>query len=114
MFGSPRHRLGVRRYVAGAKDRHGNPVDSWSAAQEWRVWALAPGASAELVEAGRDGSRIAWTVYAPASADAPGERDRVLVGSDEFEVDGRPLDWTKGPWPSTVGGVVVALTRVEG
>lgn len=109
-----RHVLGVRRRQAGATDPHGNPVESYAAATDWPVWALAPGASAEPGQQGRDLSLIAWTVYAPKGEDAPGERDRVVVDGAEYEVEGRPADWTNGPWPHPTAGLVVELKRAEG
>jgi hypothetical protein len=29
-------------------------------------------------------------------------------------VEGRPADWTKGPWPHPTAGIVVELKRAEG
>lgn len=106
--------LGVRRRQEGATDSHGNPVATYSAAADWAVWALAPGASAEPGQQGRDLSLIAWTVYAPKGDDAPGVRDRVVLDGREFEVDGEHEDWTRGPWPHPTAGIVVLLRLAEG
>lgn len=106
--------LAVTRRVEGQPDRHGNPVVTYSAPYEWVVRALAPGASSEPTQPNRDASLIAWTVYSDASDDVPGERDHVFILGDEFEVVGRPADWTKGPWPHPTAGVVTELQRWEG
>jgi hypothetical protein len=106
--------LAVRRYQPGATDAHGNPVESWSESQPWVVRGYAPGAMAEPSEANRDLSLIEWTVYADANDSAPGERDLVVLEGDEYAVEGRPADWTKGPWPHPTAGIVVELKRAEG
>ena len=106
--------LGVRRFVDGAVDAHGNPVSSFAGPVGWLVWSLAPGANVEPGAANRDLSAVEWTVFAPAGGNAPGERDRVVVDGVEFEVEGRPADWTRSPFDRNVGGLSVMLRRVEG
>jgi hypothetical protein len=106
--------LQVRRRIKGDLDRHNNPTVTWSDPTPWTVRALAPGASSEPTEPNRDASLIVWTIYSDASADVPGEHDRVVVLGEEFEVVGRPSDWTKGPWHHPTAGVVTELQRWEG
>lgn len=106
--------LNVLRRTEGQPDSHGNPVPAWSAPQPWVVRGLAPGASTEPAQPNRDPSLIVWTVYSDASDNVPHEHDRVQVGGDDFEVVGRPQDWTKGPWPHPTAGVVTELQRWEG
>lgn len=106
--------LSVLRRIPGATDAHGNPVTAYGTGTQWEVWALAPGSMQEPGDPNRDLSLIVWTVYAPNNADAPTEYDRVIVDGEEFEVDGRPQDWTRGPWPHPTAGVVVELRRAEG
>jgi hypothetical protein len=101
-------------FIEGPPDRHKNPTVAWSQPTAWTVRALAPGASAEPPQPNRDASLIVWTIYSDASADVPAERDRVTVMGDEFEVVGRPADWTKGPWRHSTAGVVTELQRWEG
>ena len=36
------------------------------------------------------------------------------LGGEEYEVEGRPADWTHGPWPHPTAGIVVELKRAEG
>lgn len=107
--------LGVRRriVIAGVPDRHGNPTFTFSEPQPWPVWGIAPGA-AEPHEPNRDLSIVEWTVYAPMSPALPGELDRVILDDVEYEVEGRALDWTRGPWPHPTAGAVVELKRPEG
>lgn len=106
--------LAVRRYQSGSIDAHGNAVPSWGDPEPWIVRGYAPGAMAEPTEPNRDLSLIEWTVYADASDEAPRERDRVVLAGEEYAVEGRPADWTKGPWPHPTAGIVVELKRAEG
>lgn len=106
--------LGVKRRQAGATDAHGNPVVTYAAPTDWHVHGYAPGANVDPANPNRDLSLILWTVYAPASDEAPGELDKVVLDGVEYAVEGRPADWTKGPWPHPTAGIVVELKRAEG
>lgn len=108
--------LRVRRYQGEEEDAHGNQVPVWGDPQPWRVYYLAPGPSGEITDRTREEmTRIVWNIGAPKTSAAPGERDLVLIGDDEFQVEGRPLDYTRTPWPPhPTAGVVVELHRVEG
>lgn len=70
------------------------------------------GASPESVKQGREPSSVAATVYAP-TAPFTGA-DRVIIGTEVFEVIGDPVDWTDGPWENPVAGFVVELKRKAG
>jgi hypothetical protein len=107
--------LQVRRRQVGAKDKHGNKVTTYASPEPWTVRGYAPGANVEAnANLHRDLSIILWTVYADASDDAPGELDHVLINGVEYAVEGRPADWTHGPWHNPVAGIVVELKRAEG
>lgn len=107
--------LQVRRFSpAGEPDAHGNTAATYGDPESWVVRGLAPGAMDEPGNANRDLSLIEWTVYADANDSAPGERDLVLVDGDEFTVEGRPSDWTRGPWANPAAGLVIELRRAEG
>lgn len=106
--------LQVRRYSSSTKDAHGNTAAVFGEPQDWTVRGLAPGSMEEPGRTNRDLSVIEWTVYADRSNDAPTERDRVLVDNEEFSVEGRPSDWTRGPWATPGAGIVVELRRPEG
>jgi hypothetical protein len=108
---TPRWPLGVRRLVPGAKDAHGNPIASHAPPVEWLVYAYAPGANEEQ-GGNSDVSLVEWTVYAPVSDDAPGEFDLVRVEGVDYAVEGRPADWTRGPWENPLAGLVVQLKKV--
>lgn len=106
--------LQVRRLQLGAEDAHGNQAEAHGDPEPWTVRGYAPGANVENGDPHRDLSVILWTVYADVSADIPAERDLVVLGGVEYAVEGRPADWTKGPWANPVAGVVVELKRAEG
>ena len=106
----------LRSPTTGGEDAHGNPVSGWGDPRSWDVHAIAPGASEEPRKPNRDLSVIAWTVYGPKGGE-PGERDQVALPwapSEWFDIEGRPDDWTHGPWNLPVAGVVVELRRPEG
>ena len=103
----------VHRYTLGAADAHGNAAESWVAdVAPTLVHAVAPGASAEALQTGRDVSRVAWTVYAPTGT-VVAARDRIVWRGDLYFVNGEPRDYTFGPF-GRFGGVVIELRRTEG
>jgi hypothetical protein len=106
--------LKVKRRQNGSTDAHGNPTITYAAGVDWPVHGYAPGANVEPGQANRDLSLILWTVYAPAGGNAPGELDLVTLDGADYAVEGRPADWTKGPWPHPTAGMVVELKRAEG
>lgn len=103
----------IHRHSLGAVDAHNNPADVWTAATPILVHGVAPGASQEALQAGRDVSRVAWTVYAPAGVSVAA-RDRVAWLGITYEVLGDSLDWSHGPWANPAAGVVFELGRSEG
>ena len=105
--------LTVREPTAGAPDEFGNATTTW-AERTWRVHSVAPGVMDEPGLQNRDMSRIVYTVFGPKSDAPTTESAEVKVDGEWFPVDGKPKDWTRGPWPHPTAGVVVELTRVEG
>lgn len=105
--------LQVRRLVSAGSDGHGNAGETFAEPVSWDVWGLAPGSMREAI-VGRDLSEVAWSVMAPKSSAVPTERDVVIFDGDDYAVNGRPQDYTNGPWPHPTAGVVVELLRVEG
>ena len=104
----------IHRYTLGAADAHGNAAESWVAdAAPTLVHAVAPGASLEAHQTGRDVSQVAWTVYAPQGA-AVAARDRIEWQGETYLVYGEPADWSRGPWIHPAAGVVIELRRTEG
>ena len=109
-----RHLLGIKRLTTGAPDSHGNASETLAAAEDWWVYGLAPGDNVEPSQANRERSDVVWTVFAPADESAPTERDVVVVDEEDFKVEGRPEDWTRGPFGPGNAGLVVKLKRMEG
>lgn len=106
--------LGVRRYSPGPKNAHGKPTPVYGDPIDWPVYGYGPGPNTEPGDPNRDASVIAWTVYAPTGDATPTEHDLVILEGDTYRVDGRPEDYTHGPWPHPTAGVAVNLTRTEG
>lgn len=105
----------VKRYVAGATDPLGNPVDSWGDPESLPAHGIQPGAMNEPGEPGRNADEVLWSVLAPAGT-VVGVRDKVILPgiADEFDVIGHPKDYTMGPWLNEVAGVVIEVGRVNG
>lgn len=105
--------LQVKPFLPGAADTHGNVEDSWGTPVPLKVHAIAPGAMVEPNVQGRDMSLVLYTLYCPAGVKVS-EYDRVTMGGNDYVVDGRPMDYTQGPWFNTVAGIAVHLKNVEG
>lgn len=74
--------------------------------------AVAPGPSAESVEADRSRLDIDFTLYLPYGADVK-PLDRVVVRGNTYEVEGNRSDW-RSPYTSSSVGSVVQVRRVAG
>ena len=109
-----RYALAVRRRIEGAKDGHGNSVQQWGDPIAWMVRQVDPGASVRPFEQGRDLSMVLFTVHSDAGPNVPTEFDLVVVDGVEYAVQGRPSDWTRGPFPNPAAGVVTFLKAVSG
>ena len=107
------YRVTIRARTEGAKDAFGNVTVSWPE-RDWLVRSVAPGAMADPSDPNRDRGNIAYTVHADADSRPPTRLDKVVIDGEPFDVDGDPQDWTRGPWPNPVAGVVVELKRSEG
>jgi hypothetical protein len=108
------HALSVRRYRPGAADEFNNAVPAWDPAVPWYVRSVDPVSSREPGLQFRDMTNIDLVVQADKTPAVPGYRDRVVVDGLEYDVDGQPDDWTRGPWPNPAAGVTVYLKRTEG
>lgn len=108
---SARYTVGVRKYVAGVNDAHGNPVDYWLPPTPVEVYSIAPRVSVEPVT-GRLAAVEGLAVLAPAGL-VVGPLDHVEIDGVEYEVDGDPGDWTRGPF-GFKGGVAILLKRAAG
>ena len=107
------YRVTIRARAEGVKDAFGNATTTW-ASRHWWVRSIAPGAMADPANPNRDLGEVAYTIHADADSSPPGRLDEVEVGGEVFVVDGDPGNWTNGPWPNPVAGVVVELKRSEG
>lgn len=105
--------VGHRRWVEGEENPHGYTEGHHGDAVDLAVHAIAPGPSQESIAAGRNPTEIAWTIYAPAGTTA-NSADLFVVDGLEYEVDGMPRDYTRGPWPNPVAGVTIELKRQGG
>lgn len=104
-----RHDLAGGRY--GDQER---VVDGYSPARiDLPGCMVAPGATADLIAAGRSGASVAATLYAPAGADIDPTTDQIEWNGDVYEIDGVPSSWTDG-FTGLGAGTVVALTRAVG
>jgi len=105
--------LGHLVYVAGAKDAHNNPADSWLPAVAVSVYGWGPRVSLAQAEPGGTQILEGRDVYAPRTW-AVGAKDKVRIDGDDWTVQGDPDDWSTGPLGRSVGQKVVHLKRVEG
>lgn len=100
--------------AAGGVDGFGNPVDTPGVPRVWEAWGLAPGVQGEQAgSGGREAVPVEWTVYGPVDG-APSAYDEVQVDGVWLPVNGRPQDWTRGPFGPRNAGVVVELRGVQG
>lgn len=103
--------VGVRAYIPGLIDAHGNEVSGWADPVEISVYAIAPRTSNEP-EPGRMEVYVGKSILAPPSANI-GPHDHVVIDGVEYEVEGEVGDWNTGPF-SWSPGISINLSRVEG
>lgn len=102
--------IGVRRYLGGVEDAHGNVTDTWAPEEPTGVFAIAPAGSDEP-GTGRDAVTDDLDVYAPLVDIGP--RDKLTINGAPYEVDGYPANYNQGPYTSRPG-VVIRARRVQG
>lgn len=98
-------------------DDLGNPVPAWDE-RDWPIFFYVEGAATvEQLQPNRDLSVLAYTIAGPSQG-RPGERSQVRLpgaeSDDWHDVNGRPKDYTHGPWVHPTAGVVVELRKAEG
>lgn len=95
------------RHRGGGYDNDGNPIPS--ANEPLKANAVAPGATEEYLDRGRNGQRVEFSVYFQPAAD--------LVNSDELTVRGDrylvQVEQWRSPRTSRTGTVALC-TRGEG
>jgi hypothetical protein len=107
-----KHTIGIKRYLEGAEDAHGNPIEGWGPEEPVKVFAIVPTSSVEPTAVGREAVITGLSILAPSSVQVS-HKDRILIGSEEFTIEGEVADWTRGPF-SFKPGIQFALKRVEG
>lgn len=106
--------LAVKRLTTTGTDSHNNPITDYADPVDWPVHAYASGANDEPAQQGRDLSNVLWTVYAPVDDKLPGALDLVVLGGEDYAVEGEPRDYSHDPWQHRVGGAVVYLKDARG
>lgn len=104
--------IGVKRYQTGAKDAHGNTLDTWADPISVGVYSIAPATSDEPYENGRESIVTGLTVLAPAGTEIDA-RDLVVIDNEDYTVEGDIANWNQGPFGWSPG-VQINLKRVEG
>lgn len=107
-----KYTLGIKRYLEGATDAHGEPVEGWEPAEDVRVFAVAPASSNEPSESGRDVVITGLTILAPLDV-VIGAKDRAVWNDVEYTVEGDVADWSNGPF-NFKPGLQFNLKRVDG
>lgn len=98
----PRITIGIsRRSDTPQRDRHGNPVQTYSPYTPALVYVIAPSSRTEPTEQGRPNAVLtAWDIYAPLGLSI-GPYDRVqLPDGTETEVVGEIGRWAQNPHAS--------------
>lgn len=100
-------------YVGTVEDAHGNETPSYGAAVSLAgVYGFDPGSSSEPRLAGQSRVIVEPTLYGPY--DMPFvPRDRVIVRSQTFEVEGEVRKW-RHMRSDVEAGAVVSLRKVSG
>lgn len=104
--------IGIRDYVEGVKDAHGNTTSGWGNTRNVEVWGIAPRFSNETYETGRNPVITGYTIIAPPDL-VIDRRSLVIWDGVEYEVEGEVGDWTTGPFAYRPG-VTINIKRVGG
>lgn len=101
----------VIRADGPTRDKFGQTLEPSESQTTVKDCLVAPGASVEFDDLGRDGAKIIKTVYAPLGT--------VVSHLDEVEIDGERFQVTAPPavWESPFGGhsgVVIPLSQSKG
>lgn len=75
--------------------------------------AVAPGAGHTILDDGRQGADIVWTVYIPGTGHDITSADRLRIPAGTFQIDGEPAPW-ESPYTGRKPGTVVHLALVVG
>ncbi len=95
----------------GSQDAHGNDIPTWANAVNVPAMWWSP-SSTEPVVAGHDRVQVDLVMVVD-SALAVSPHDRMVIGSDEYDVIGFPEDYDHGPY-AVPGRKPLNLQRVDG
>ena len=100
-------------YVGSVEDAHGNETETWGSPVTLSgEYGFDPGSSSEPRQPGSDRVIVEPALYGPY--DMPFlPRDRAIVRSKTYEVDGEVRQW-KHKRTNRLAGAVVTLRRVDG
>lgn len=106
----------VRPIPSGATNRYGDALPGGHASSPQRITvdgcAVAPRASNDVNEPGRQGVIVGLSLYAPPGTEIR-HGDQVEIDDVLYDVDGNAGVWTS-PFTTVASGVEVALRRVGG
>lgn len=101
----------VNRRTAGALDDYGNATYTTTSHTVDDV-VIAPGEGGDLTEYGRDGIKVAFTLYPPHGADIRAD-DTVTISGETYRILGPVSSWSS-PLSGWAAGTTLRLERVEG
>lgn len=104
--------IGLRKHQRGARDAHGNTVESWANPIPIGVYSVAPASSTEPFEAGREAVITGLTILAPPNTDVS-RLDVLVVNGEEWAVEGDIANWGQGAFGWNPG-LSINLKRVGG
>lgn len=100
----------IRRRTVSGTDEFNNDVYT-SVSEDVPLCVVQPGSSGEQIQFS-DQLSAGIVVYFPSGTDLS-HIDAIVVDGAEYEVDGRPDEWTS-PFSGHVGPVQVRATKVTG
>jgi len=107
-----KYKLGIKRYLEGAEDAHGNPIEGWGDVELVDVYAIAPTSSQEPSEAGRAAVIDGLSVLAPDDYGIDA-KDRAVYQGPEYTVEGNVANWNEGAF-AFKPGYQFNLKKVDG
>lgn len=96
----------------GSIDEYGDPVESTESRVLLDGAGVAPRASEDISDQGRQGVIVGLSLYLPFGTDLL-HTDQVEVDGTVYDIEGEPGSW-KSPLTSWEAGIEVALRRAQG
>jgi len=101
-----------RKTVTGGKDRYGNPITMWVAAELPELCLFAPGGNSETNTTLRNQTITQPTAYFRGGFPDITADDELEIAGARWQVVGNPNVWY--PQPGGDGGTTVKLKKAEG